>query len=68
MSCWTNERRLKQREAIHNWKPWAKSTGAKSPEGKARSAKNALKTGESKEIRDFIKELNQLLKKTKILL
>jgi len=42
---WTQERRLKQSEAIKNWKPWEKSTGAKTLEGKENSKMNAWKHG-----------------------
>lgn len=53
-SGWTEERRRKQRTAIHRWKPWKKSTGPISPEGKAAIALNGLKTGEhTQDIRDL---------------
>ena len=39
-SGWTDERRAKQRDAIHRWKPWEKSTGPRTVEGKAESAAN----------------------------
>lgn len=39
--AWTPERRAKQAEAIRRWKPWEKSTGPRTPEGKARSSRNA---------------------------
>lgn len=42
---WTEEHRAKQAEAIRRWKPWAKSTGPKTPAGKAVASKNAIKTG-----------------------
>ena len=62
MRNWTAEQRQRQREIIQNWKPWTKSTGAKTPEGKKRSAQNALKTGNSLEIREMLKQLNKLLR------
>ena len=40
-SGWTDERRAKQREAIQRWKPWEKSTGPRTPYGKAEAARNA---------------------------
>lgn len=40
-AAWTPERRAKQAENIHRWKPWQKSTGPRSLEGKARSSRNA---------------------------
>ena len=43
MRNWTPEQRQRQRELIQRWKPWEKSTGAKTPEGKKRSSQNAYK-------------------------
>ena len=43
MAEWTEGRRRKQAEAIRRWKPWEKSTGPKTPEGKERCSLNALK-------------------------
>ncbi|PPD02344.1 MAG: hypothetical protein CTY29_13185 [Methylobacter sp.] len=40
---WTPERRLKQAEAIRRWKPWERSTGPKTSEGKARVSRNAYR-------------------------
>jgi hypothetical protein len=62
MRHWTPEERIKQSEAIRGWKPWEKSTGAKTPQGKVISSKNATKTGESLHIRDLIKQINRILK------
>lgn len=42
-SAWTPERRARQAEAIRRWKPWEKSTGPKTAEGKARVSRNAYK-------------------------
>ena len=68
MRHWTPEERLKQSEAIKRWKPWEQSTGAKSPQGKAISAKNATKTGDSREVREFVKQTNKILNVQKDLL
>ena len=42
---WTPERKAKQSELIQNWKPWQHSTGARTPEGKSVSSRNAYKGG-----------------------
>ncbi len=51
--AWTLERRAKQAEAIRRWQPWNKSTGPRTPEGKARSSRNADKGGADFEARLF---------------
>lgn len=45
MSRWTPERRQAQAEAVRGWRPWESSTGPTSPQGKARSCRNAYKGG-----------------------
>lgn len=40
-AAWTEERREKQRRQIQETKPWLKSTGPRTPEGKAVSSQNA---------------------------
>jgi hypothetical protein len=68
MRNWSAEERQRQRELIQLWKPWTKSTGAKTPEGKKKSAQNAIKNGKSLEIRELFKYLNKLLKDQKDLI
>jgi hypothetical protein len=53
---------------IQRWKPWEKSTGAKTPEGKAKVSKNAIKAGKSLEVRELIKYLNGLLREQRNLI
>jgi hypothetical protein len=42
---WTLERRAAQRARMKAQKPWLKTTGPKTPEGKAAVSQNALKHG-----------------------
>jgi hypothetical protein len=57
MNGWTEERKKKQADAIKKWKPWLRSTGPITLEGKKNSSKNPLKHGgwsiESKNNEDF---------------
>lgn len=42
---WTEEEKQKQAEAIKRWKPWEKSTGPRTENGKEESRMNAFKHG-----------------------
>jgi hypothetical protein len=42
---WTPERRERQAALIRSWKPWTRSSGPKTEQGKATSAMNARKHG-----------------------
>ena len=53
----TPEHRKRQAERIRAWSPWEKSTGPKTPEGKAASSKNAWKGG----TRPMLRELSRAL-------
>ena len=55
---WTLERRARQSALIQRWKPWERSTGPKTPEGKARVSRNAFKDGWRAQLR----ELSRLLR------
>ena len=59
------EFRQMQRERILRVKPWLKSTGAKTVEGKERSKMNALKT--DLKLYLLIKEYNRLTKQQQLL-
>jgi hypothetical protein len=60
---WIPERKVKQSQAIKEWKPWEKSTGPKTPAGKAISSQNSLKHGAfSAENLKQLGEIRRLLK------
>lgn len=40
-AAWTADRRERQRRIIQETKPWLKSTGPRTPDGKAASSQNA---------------------------
>lgn len=54
---WSPEQRARQSEKIRQWQPWTKSTGARTPEGKAVSSRNAYNGGH----RVMLRELSALL-------
>ena len=56
---WTPERRARQAELIRNWKPWERSTGPKTAEGKARLAQNPYKGGTRQWMRNVAKALRR---------
>ena len=54
----TAEHRRLRAELIHKWKPWEKSTGPKSPAGKAKAAQNANRGA----TREMLRELQRALR------
>jgi hypothetical protein len=59
---WTPERRAQQSAVIHRWRPWEQSTGPRSDEGKARTARNGFKGGQWRKLRELTKAMNELLR------
>lgn len=65
---WTPERRVRQAELIRLWKPWEKSTGPRTSDGKAKAARNAWKGGKWRELRELRRMLGAELRATSLLL
>ncbi len=59
---WTPERRKRQSEAVRTWEPWRKSTGPKTPEGKAVVSRNAFAGGKRPQLRELSKQINDGLR------
>jgi hypothetical protein len=62
MSGWTEEARQRERDRINQTKPWLKSTGAKTPEGKKISSQNAYKGGLTAQLKALNMQVKSLLK------
>ena len=60
----TPEQRARRAELIRQWKPWEKSTGPKTEEGKVRSARRGFKRG----IREMLREWARILREREIAL
>lgn len=54
----TPEHRAMRAELIRRWKPWEKSTGPKTEQGKAQSAMRGYKGG----TREMLRELGRMLR------
>ena len=63
--CRTPEHRRLRAELIHKWKPWTLSTGPKTPEGKARVARNADRGGDRQTLRSLARVLREREKRRK---
>jgi hypothetical protein len=61
MNGWTLERRQLQRAAIQRWKPWVRSTGPRTPDGRAKVARNADRGA----LRPLLRELARALRQQK---
>ena len=69
MPRWTEESRARQREVIMKSKPWEKTTGPKTKEGKAKVAcnpiKHGLRTKEAEALRKAMAEQARYLRSVK---
>lgn len=74
MPRWTDAAREKQRQLIHQWKPWERSTGPRTPKGKAIASRNAEKPPNpslafleaSREMRFAVGDLANLLRRQRL--
>lgn len=55
----TPEHRAMRAELIRRWKPWEKSTGPKTEEGKRRSAMRGFKGGQREQLREVARLLRE---------
>ena len=55
---WTPERKALQAVLIRRWRPWERSSGPRTPDGKARAAGNAWKGGHWLMLRALTKQVN----------
>ena len=55
---WTPEQRQQQAERIRNWRPWERSTGPRTTEGKAKASRNSWKGGHRQMLRELARELS----------
>jgi hypothetical protein len=59
---WNQERRARQSAAIQRWKPWERSTGPQTADGKARASRNADRGGKRPALRAELANLRQLMR------
>ena len=57
----TPEHRRLRSEMIRRWRPWEKSTGPRTSEGKARSSRNRWRGGHREQFRAQMRELHNAL-------
>jgi hypothetical protein len=58
---WTTEQKARQAALIRAWKPWATSTGPKTPKGKAASSKNAFNCALREVMREMVRSNRAVL-------
>jgi len=61
MNGWTLDRRKRQGAAIQRWKPWVRSTGPRTLDGRAKVARNAHRGA----LRPLLRELARALRHQK---
>lgn len=58
-NSWSAARRKQQSLLIHDWRPWQRSTGPLTSEGKARSSRNAFRGAVRGQLRVLARVLRQ---------
>ena len=61
-SGWSLERRARQSAAIRRWKPWERSTGPRTADGKAHASRNAEKGGKRPALKAEMAHLRELMR------
>ena len=59
---WTPERRARQAELIRSWRPWERSSGPQTTDGKAVVSRNAFKGGTRPEMRRLLAKARESLR------
>lgn len=63
---WSDERRARQREAIHRTKPWLSATGPRTSQGKAIVARNACRPDSARQqVLQMMRELREVMRLAK---
>lgn len=62
---WPPERRARQAELIRSWRPWEKSTGPVTEDGKEAVSQNAYKGGHRQKLRELARQVNDALRSLK---
>ena len=61
----TPEQKQRQRERIHEWKPWLMSSGPKTLEGKAKSSRNRYTGALWLQLRELSKQTTRIIRDLK---
>lgn len=64
---WTPEQRAAAAQRIHEWKPWERSTGPRTAEGKAISAMNRYQGAKQKVARENARDFRRVMKAIQLL-
>lgn len=58
---WTPSRQAAQSAAIRQWRPWERSTGPRTADGKRRVSRNVYRGGRRAEFRQLMRQVRALL-------